>query len=595
MRRLLPASALTLLVTLAAGILLSAPHELEFAARAARAMAVYLSNVFFGINSADYFAPDVETNPMLHTWSLAVEEQFYLFWPLLIALGLQRMRSKKALLALLTGLTAVSFAACVVLTAKGGTFAFYQLPARAWEFGIGGLGALAGTWTKRLPQSVWRITGWAGVVTILGSTVFIREGRGFPGWIAAIPTAGTMAALFSGAVLPGSGVGRLLNIRPLQILGSLSYSWYLWHWPFLVFATAIMPNISIPGKLAAATASLAVAAVAHRFVENPIRFHPFLIQRPKHSLALGGALTLVSLVASGIALRIAGTQAKSPELSALTSAVNDISRLPRDRCVSMGFSTEVKLCEFGDTGSSRRVVLFGDSHAIQWFNPLQRMADAQGWRLTTIVKSGCPSADIDTPGPHGFSAKCAAWRSEAIKRIQMLRPTLVFIGNASIYLEGRGSRASSQGISLEDWRNGYRRILEPLSSQGLRVAVMHDIPTSHFDIPTCIARARKNSWYPSQACELDKAAAVSAPMFEAERDAANGLAKVHFLDLTERLCPGQRCPVVADGQVMYRDSNHLTGSFADRLQPELDRLLAPLMAGSEQGFTESIEKFHLGN
>src|SRR5262249_31240 len=135
-RRLLPASALTLVVTLGIGAVVLAPTELAFAGRAARATALYVSNVFFAGNAADYFSPNLQSNPMLETWSLAVEEQFYLFWPLLIMLGLQWMRSRRSLMIVLSGLTVVSLTACVWFTAHSGTFAFYQLPARAWEFGM---------------------------------------------------------------------------------------------------------------------------------------------------------------------------------------------------------------------------------------------------------------------------------------------------------------------------------------------------------------------------------------------------------------------------------------------------------------------------
>src|SRR5579864_1226974 len=172
-RRLLPASTLVLLATLLVGAFILAPQELTFASRAAKAAALYMSNIFFARNAADYFAPDVETNPVLHTWSLAVEEQFYLFWPLLIMLGLQFWRSIKALLVVLSGLTVLSLAACVWFTANGGTFAFYGLPARAWEFGIGGLAVLMPSGTLKLRAGGWLAVGWLGVLAILASEYFI--------------------------------------------------------------------------------------------------------------------------------------------------------------------------------------------------------------------------------------------------------------------------------------------------------------------------------------------------------------------------------------------------------------------------------------
>jgi len=279
-RRLLPASALTLMLTLLIGAIILSPQELDNTGHAGRATALYVSNIFFDKNAGDYFAPNVKSNPLLHTWSLAVEEQFYLFWPLLILLSLRLWRSMKGLVIVLSGLTIISLGIGVWLTARGGTFAFYELPARAWEFSIGGLARMFPRDRLRIPFSWWLAFGWLGILTILGSTHLIFGDANFPGWIALIPVLGTVAALIAGIECPGRGIGIVLNSDLLQILGKLSYSWYLWHWPFLVFSVALFPNISVTGKTVAAAASLAVAGITHHFVENPIRFHPYLLNVP---------------------------------------------------------------------------------------------------------------------------------------------------------------------------------------------------------------------------------------------------------------------------------------------------------------------------
>ena len=328
-RRLLPASTLTLIITLMVCALIMAPQELTFAARAARATTLYMSNVFFSINAADYFAPDVKSNPMLHTWSLAVEEQFYLFWPLLIMFSLQWMQSRKVLLAVLYGLAAGSLGASAYFTAHASTFAFYQLPTRAWEFAIGGLAVLLPWSTMRLPPSCWMALGWLGFLTILGSAGSILGGGDFPGWIALVPVLGTAVALAAGAAQPDRGVGVVLNTRPLQAVGALSYSWYLWHWPFLVLAIALFPNISVIGKIAAAAAALLIAAVTHRFFENPIRFNPYLTRRPSFAIYLAAGMTLCSLSAAALSMRFADYLADMPETRAITTAVSDYGSMPR--------------------------------------------------------------------------------------------------------------------------------------------------------------------------------------------------------------------------------------------------------------------------
>jgi len=577
-RRLLPASALTLAVTLIAAAIIMAPNELTFAGRAGRATALYMSNIFFATNAADYFAPDVKLNPMLHTWSLAVEEQFYLFWPLLIMLGMQFLRSKRALIALLSGLIAISLFTSVWFTAKGGTFAFYQLPARAWEFGVGGLAVLLPRATIKLPFGFWLTLGWLGVLAILASGFFILGDINFPGWIALFPVLGTTVALIAGTEQPHRGAGVLLDSFALQKLGTLSYSWYLWHWPFLVFAIAIFPNISITGKTIVGAGSLAVAGVTHHFVENPIRFHPYLIKRPALSLYLATVITLCSLSLAFLSMRFAVRLANAPEMKTIEAAVGDIADMPRQQCVSLGESSDVKTCVFGNTSSETNIILFGDSHAIQWFNPLLRIAELHAWKLTTMVKSGCLAVDVRTPSStESFARNCAKWRAEGLRRIAALHPAVVFIGNASNHLGRPEAFASNPGVSPDEWRVGTRRTLESLTTQGLSVAFMRDNPSFTLDIPTCLARAVRHSWHRNSSCDMEKSASLDPAVFEAEKVGARGLPNVHFIDLTDLFCSKSVCRTVQGGVVMYRDNNHLTGSFANSLAPVLESMLVSIV------------------
>jgi peptidoglycan/LPS O-acetylase OafA/YrhL len=581
LRRLLPASALTLVVTLVVGAIVLAPTELTFAGRAARATALYVSNVFFAGNAAEYFAPNVQSNPMLHTWSLAVEEQFYLFWPLLIMLALQLMRSRRTLVMLLAGLTLVSLAACVWFTAHSGTFAFYQLPARAWEFSIGGLAVLYAPRKLRISLPGWVATGWLGVLVILASTFFISSSANFPGLIALAPVLGTVLALVAGAALPDGGVGVLLDSAPLQFLGKLSYSWYLWHWPFLVLSKTLLPNISVAGKISVALVSLLVAAITHHFVENPIRFHPELISRPTRTLYLAVSITICSLAAATLCMKYADRLANTPEMTRITAAVADIAAMPRQECVTSGESPEVKTCVFGNESGATSVVLFGDSHAIQWFNPLRRMAEAHGWKLTTIVKSGCPATDINPPGrTAGFVANCDKWRADAIRRIVSLQPSVVFLGNASVYLNRRNHPADETGISVDEWRAGTGRTLAALSAGGLREILMRDTPRLPFDVPTCLARSVRHNWYPGGSCAADESIVVDPAIFDAEKAAARHLKNVYFIDMIDQLCQKSVCAAAQSGEIIYRDDSHLTGSFAERLKPVLEQRLLAILKDS---------------
>jgi peptidoglycan/LPS O-acetylase OafA/YrhL len=576
-RRLLPACALALAVTILAGELILAPNELASAGRAARATALYLSNVFFATNAADYFARDVETNPLLHTWSLAVEEQFYLFWPLLILLAFQLQKSRKWFGAILWALTLLSFATCVWLTNHKPTSAFYGLPARAWEFGIGGLAVQLPVGALKLSRPGWLTVQFVGLLAILASAHFIGGDAGFPGWIALAPVLGTVVALIAGAEQPHAGAGKFLDWAPMQFLGTLSYSWYLWHWPFLVLSAALFPNMTVAGKIAAAILSLLMATVTHKLIENPIRFHPALVQRPVRSLYMAGMVTLFSLGIAFLCMRLANRLAHVPGMQAIMAAADDISSLPREQCVSLGESGEVKSCVFGNQSSATNVVLFGDSHAVQWFDPLRRIAESHGWRLTTILKSACPAADITRhDAGSGLRENCAEWRENAIRQIAALHPSIVVEASATVYLR-RGEAGSRLDVSLDEWRAGTRRTLESLSAASIEVVQMRDTPRPFFDVPTCLARSLRHAWYPGGSCEVMRSNAVNSAAFEVEQAAARGLPNVHFIDLTNRLCGEKVCPTVDNGVVMYRDDNHLTGRFAETLAPALEADLLPLL------------------
>jgi peptidoglycan/LPS O-acetylase OafA/YrhL len=576
-RRLLPASALTLAVTLLIGAFIMAPQELAFAGRAARATALYMSNIFFAKNAANYFNPDVESNPLLHTWSLAVEEQFYLIWPMLIMLGLLFWRSRKSLLIVLSVLTLLSLAVSVWSTARTQTFAFYQLPSRAWEFGIGGLAALLPVGFLKLPSRVWLGFGWLGIGMILASGHYISSVSTFPGWVALVPVMGTIAALVAGAEQPRRGSGILLGSAPLLVLGTLSYSWYLWHWPFLVFAAALLPTVSFAGKVAACVAALVIAAVTHHFVENPIRFHPYLVKRPAVSLYLGAAITVFSVALGVVSIRFASRLADAPNMKAIKATFDDnpMSAAVRQRCMATVQSSSVQTCVFGDTASPTNIVLFGDSHAMQWVNPLTEIATANGWKLTTMLKAACPATDIVVKPPN--TQPCASWRAEALRQIAALHPSLVVLGNSTIYLGQRGKPTSRFDVSLDEWQNGTRRTLEALSSAGLRVVAMRDNPFFPFDIPTCLARSIRHSWYPGGSCEISKSEGLNPAIFEAEKAGARGFPNVHFIDLTDRFCEGKVCPAIQGDLVIYRDSNHMTKSFAETLRPVLEAHLVPIL------------------
>ena len=355
-RRLLPASLLVLASTALAAALLLGPQESEFTARAALAGSIYLSNVFFDLASSDYFAASVQRNPLLHVWSLGVEEQFYVVWPFLIIIALRWRRASPAWM--LGALAASSFACGVFATREAPTFAFYELPGRAWEFAAGGLLALA-----PVERTCARIKNWAiaggmiGATMVLGAVFRLNGGDGFPGWIAVVPVAGTLLTLCAGDVTQ-YGVSAVLGMAPLQFLGARSYSWYLWHWPLIVFASALLPAITVEQKIGAALAALMIAEITYRWIEQPIRSNEYLRRRPGLMLVGAAGATLLSVGASEALASFAQNKAAVDRKYYAIEAASVDFGFASGECYTEGRHFEAKRCEFGDSRAPRTVVFF---------------------------------------------------------------------------------------------------------------------------------------------------------------------------------------------------------------------------------------------
>ncbi|HEX9138803.1 MAG TPA: acyltransferase family protein [Steroidobacteraceae bacterium] len=576
-RRLLPACALVILLTTLAAAAILAPPAIAFTGKAAGAAALYISNVFFDHSAADYFAPHVADNPLLHTWSLGLEEQFYLIWPLLIWLTYRGPRALQKTFWTLGAVTTLSLLSSVYLTPRWPTFAFYELPPRAWEFAAGGLLAILPASKVPVSSGGAAAVGAVGLAVILGTAVLVQGGSGFPGWVALLPVAGTLALLFAGAKTPKRGVSVLLSSVPLQFLGARSYSWYLWHWPFLVFAGILFPGLAVGGKVAAAVASLLAAHLTFLYLEHPVRESRFLSPRPWLSLSGATGAVLLTVAASWSLLAFGRHEVNVNEKFRAIGAANfDIADISPKDCWDEGRHFEVKLCEFGTPATAPVLVLLGDSHAIQWVNPLRTATKLQGWRLATILRPGCAASDINPYNLSPGNEHCRQWREEAIDRIIALHPAAVVMAsyNGSTI---RGDSWSPTLMPTDAIRTGTRWTLEKFSRTGIPVVVLRDTPLPPFHIPFCEGQREGGKLRAGQSCDFEATTALNAAAFAAERAAASGLTQVFFLDMDDIICPGARCPATNRGQLIYRDDNHLTGTYAASLAPVVRARLFQLL------------------
>jgi hypothetical protein len=398
----------------------------------------------------------------------------------------------------------------------------------------------------------------------------------FPGAWALLPVLGTVAVLLAGVAAPGAGVGGLLGSTPLQWVGRHSYSWYLWHWPILVGAGVLWPAIGVGGKLVAAMVALGAAALSYALVENRIRFHPYLVARPRVSLGLAGLLSVGAIAIALSGRHYAHIVRKGPTQKPFVFAEWDLSNLYKAKCVAHQDAAAPKVCVFGDSSSPVTVVLMGDSHAAHWFAAMQRIAEDERWKLVSMIKAGCPTAGVPIFDRRSGreSEPCASWRQASLRRIEALHPTAVVLANSL----GPVKRPGSQGgyLSYGQWEEGNRQTLGTLDSAGVRTILLRDSPRPGFDVPVCLSRAAYRE-HPLDGCHLSRDVAVDSGSFAAEQRAARGLSHVSLVDFTDLICDTTDCPVLRDGMVVYSDDNHLTATYARSIAPGMTGRLASLM------------------
>jgi peptidoglycan/LPS O-acetylase OafA/YrhL len=614
--------------------------------------AVYAGNYRFALRGTDYLAADASVSPLQHYWSLGVEEQFYLLWPALLIVtawiarcGVTSLRRRGAhrlaspgpavtptLLALF-GVVVVSFVVSLRWTHTAPPWAFFSLPSRAWELALGGLVALSVPVWHRLPSLLAAVAGWAGLVLILLGCLRLGSSTRYPGVAALLPVLGTALVIAAGCVQPRGGVGTVLGLWPLRQLGRYSYSWYLWHWPVLVFAPVLTGHVlGLGAGLAAVAVSAGLAVFTTHAIEDPVRFAACLRRSAARSLLLGGGMTAVGVAASllvlvavpvpvgsGAPVRVpqlsmpaaprapalgsgspatpspavaqsplqaftaqvqalvavsANTQAVPSNLTPSLVGAADDKALPfRNGCLLTWTAVRQGTCASGDTSSSTTVALIGDSHATQWFPTLARIAQQRQWRLETLTKTTCPLLlDLPLRSPYlgREYTECEQWRTEILRRIQAQRPAVVILGMSRRYAQDFDF--TTYGAQ---WLTSLTQTVAEIRATGAIVLVLGPIPDPLLTVPTCLS-AHLNS---ATACAPDRTKAMNAAGIAAEQ-AATVTGGGHYADLTSLFCTTTRCPVIVGNNLVFRDDNHLSISYAQWLAPVISAEISDAMTGS---------------
>ncbi len=569
-RRLLPAMAIVVLVTLLVGARLYSAAEQSALGHSAAAAALYGANIHHFLTS-DYFASPVETRPLLHLWSLGVEEQFYFVAPL----GLWALARRPRLLwwTTLIGVGA-SLAGCLWATWHWPGAAFYLTPFRGWELGLGALLGIR-PWSEIRP-AVRAVLGWVGLAMVLGSCLWLDPNRHFPGWQALVPTVGTLILVGVG---PEHGVGRLLSIRPLRSVGRWSYAWYLWHWPALAFASFLWMRAPTTAEAAAlALGTLALAATSTRLIETPLRH--WRTDRPWHAVQLGLALStllaVVGLSNHDPSLASASTDGRMPVQQALEGPVAPCADFPKR-------GHDVAACAPGPEAASPQFLVWGDSHVAVLGVLFDRWAHASNRSGRLIGFNDCPPIFGVNRNDVPVSHRCAAHNEAIHAWIRRTRPALVVL-HARWTLVFEGTRYADtnkpdprfvQAGSVDRpprMAEELRRTVEALRALDVQVVLLGPIPESTFHVGSVYERTtRLGLTMPDGPTRAQVATRTESSWRALEAVAA--LPGVTLLDPTSVLCGTERCRVVLDGEPLYDDDNHLLRNVAaDMLRPLLETI-----------------------
>ena len=590
-RRLLPAALVVIIFTLALSWIVLSPLQRADVGVDAAAAALYVSNYRFAIASTDYFAADVAPSPLLHYWSLGVEEQFYLLWPALL-LG-ATWAARRYLLVTLAAVGVASFAASVVITGVEAPVAFYSLWTRAWQLALGAV--IAVYLMRRHPRlrpMVATVIGVSGLVLIGLAVATINPSVPYPGMAALVPAAGAAMVVLAGH--GPSWTGFALARSPLRWLGRISYSLYLWHWPILILGTDLLALHDLWVRVLLALLAVLVADASTRWIEQPFRFRWPAAVAAGRTLALAAVASVVvaisTLLASGgiqtlarpasAAVSLPPADATPPELPPpllsgpipgdlqppILEARNDRQYLEEAGCQPRITDPVATECVFGDASSGTEAIVIGDSHAAMWVPAMKAIAEQRGWRLITIVKPGCTPVAVTVwrPQLQRPLPECTAWRKDALARIAGHHPAVVFFASSLNYVIVDHGETREAGADVAAWRSGMIQVLRQLKASAERVIVMEETPHHPSDPLECLAANER-----IEEC-LSPLSQLIDPAYRELEASVVATAGVELFPTLDWLCQQTTCTPVMGNYIVYRNPGHLTATIALTLAPHLN-------------------------
>lgn len=598
-RRLLPAACLALVITGLASVFILPRSLWSGTAREIIASAFYFENFLLYFQDRNYLTAETIASPFQHYWSLSIEEQFYVVWPVIIAVGVglsKRLKwSVRPLLFLILGVIAAASLYMSATVTPRDPGAYFLTTTRIWELALGGLLALAIPYLRLrlIPLFVLR---WAGLAAIIYSGLTFTSDTVFPGVAALIPTLGTLMLL-----LPDTqsrlDPGRILSLRPMTYLGDISYSLYLWHWPVIILGAYVAG-----GELAGW--SLLIAFVLMMLLSHLSKYH--LEDRFRHtgsaprpglrtlglsSLFLGASIavaavlyipTLKPLVTAedmdraaypgALALisdsQLVGERAFIP---AAETAISDIPILYADNCQVPFDSAEPRPCVYGNPNARLTIALVGDSHAAQYLPTLREIASRRDIRIVTHTKSSCAYIDALTYRAGKPYPTCQDWHAAVSDALLELDPDLVITAKfSSTALVERPVGVGNDDAVADALARSWQRLIDA----DIPVLAIGHTPRFDGNVPDCVSRPGNQP----DDCSALRVDALSRP--DHIRMASERVPGSLYVDMNAFLCVSGVCPAVIGNILVYRDAHHLTATYARTLSSILEPLIEQAISGN---------------
>jgi peptidoglycan/LPS O-acetylase OafA/YrhL len=581
-RRILPSAVVVLAVTAIAVATITLVLDRVKAFKHILASLLFAENWFLAGDSVNYLAKDEAPLPTQHYWSLSVEEQFYLIWPVAIFLiwKLAKSHSQVAAKLIVGFIFLASYGYSITATIHDASPAYFSTFTRVWEFCAGALVAL---FVRGVGENVANALYYVGWVLLFGSFFFIDSSSLFPGYIALVPVLGAALIIWANSSMQNNQLFNITN-RSNVFISDVSFALYLWHWPLIVFANELTGKALNNATLTALLILSALLAwLTTRFVEGPIRFG-------KKLKAISARRFLsVSLVGLGVfALVFAGAWqlSKGDKAQAIAEFKNesvqhdlqpepalaslDVSKIATgSKCASQGSSAAVKICHFGNENASISVAVLGDSHMMALFPAVEELAKKRDWKITTYVRSACPFIGrhfVKVRDPR--EAACNRW-NDKVRGILANQDAFDFVFVTANHKDGLLG-------TPEYGAKSFQLAWAPLIERGTKVVAVRDVPLMSGALE-CLQRNVKNAGY----CAMPASGDVlgNDSLFNAAKQTAG----VHVIDLTPTICPDDVCQIALNGYTVMRDHGHLTASFAKSLAPIIENELEAQNAFAKKG------------